>query len=51
MIELPWWIAAIITAVPSGITGLFFWLIQRKLTKRDELQEKRDAARLQMNTL
>lgn len=47
MIEMPWWIAAVITAVPSGITGLFFWLIQRKLTKRDELQEKRDAARLQ----
>lgn len=46
MIELPWWLAGIITAIPTGVSGLFFWLIQRKLAKRDEAQEKRDKARL-----
>lgn len=46
MIGLPWWMVAMITAIPTGVTGLFFWLIQRKLTKRDEAQAERDKARL-----
>ncbi len=45
-IEFPWWLAAIITAIPTGISGIGFWMIQRKLTKRDELQAERDRARL-----
>ena len=46
MIEMPWWLAAIITAIPTGITGLAFWLLQRRITKRDAEQATRDEARL-----
>lgn len=46
MIELPWWLAAIITAIPTSITGLASWLLQRRITKRDAEQAKRDEARL-----
>lgn len=46
MIELPWWLAAIITAIPTGITGLAFWLLQRRITQRDAEQARRDEARL-----
>lgn len=46
MIELPWWLAAIITAIPTGITGLAFWALQRRIAKRDAEQAKRDESRL-----
>lgn len=31
--------------VPSAITAFCFWLIERKIEKRDKEQEKRDEAR------
>ena len=31
--------------IPTAVTGLCFWLIQRRLTKRDEELDRRDAAR------
>ena len=31
--------------IPTAVTGLCFWLIQRRLTKRDEELARRDAAR------
>jgi hypothetical protein len=46
MIEMPWWLAAIIAAIPTGITGLAFWLLQKRITKRDAEQVQRDEARL-----
>lgn len=46
MIELPWWIAAAITAIPTGVTGLAFWLIQRKIDRRNAEQDRREEARL-----
>lgn len=46
MITLPWWLAAMIAAIPTGITGLGFWLIQRRIDKRDAEQAKREEARL-----
>lgn len=45
MVELPWWLVAATSAIPTGITGLAFWWIQRRLAKRDEAQEARDKAR------
>lgn len=40
-------IEAIIVAasIPSGITGFCFWLLQRKMTKRQEAEEKKEEAR------
>ena len=31
--------------IPSAITGLCFWMIQRQLSKRDAELDRRDAAR------
>lgn len=45
MIEMPWWFAAAIAALPTGAVGLGFWMIQRHLDKRDKKQEEREAAR------
>ena len=47
MIELPWWLAAIITAIPTSITGLAFWLLQRdeaRLKNEVMLIQKVDAS-------
>jgi len=40
-------IGGIITllGIPTALTGLFFWLIQRRITKREDIQDKREAAR------
>lgn len=45
MIEIS--IGGIITllGIPTALTGLFFWLIQRRISKREEVQDKREAAR------
>lgn len=32
-------------AVPSAVTGFCFWLLQRKITKREKREDERDAAR------
>lgn len=31
--------------LPTAITGLCFWLLQRRITKRDKAQEEREKAR------
>ncbi len=45
MIELDIAQLVALMGIPSAITGLCFWLIQRRLTKRDEEFDRRDAAR------
>lgn len=45
MIELDIAQLVALMGIPSAITGLCFWLIQRRLTKRDEELDRRDAAR------
>jgi hypothetical protein len=35
----------VMMGIPSAITGLCFWVIQRKITKRDARQERQDTAR------
>lgn len=37
--------------VPSALTGLFFWLLQRKIEKRDKEREAEEQAREQMELL
>lgn len=32
-------------SIPSAITGLCFWLIERKIAKRETVQDKKDDAR------
>jgi hypothetical protein len=36
---------AALMGVPSAITGLCFWMIQRKITKRDAKHDRQDEAR------
>lgn len=45
MIELDIAQLVALMGIPSAITGLCFWLIQRRLTKRDEELDRRDASR------
>lgn len=45
MIELDIAQLVAIMGIPSAITGLCFWMIQRRLTKRDEELDRRDAVR------
>lgn len=45
MIELDIAQLVALMGIPSAITGLCFWCIQRRLTKRDEELDRRDAAR------
>lgn len=45
MIELDIAQLVAIMGIPSAITGLCFWMIQRRLTKRDEELDRRDATR------
>lgn len=45
MIEINIGALVVLMGIPSAITGLCFWLIQRRLTKRDEELDRRDAAR------
>lgn len=45
MIELDIAQLVALMGIPSAITGLCFWLIQRRLTKRDEELDHRDATR------
>lgn len=45
MIELDIAQLVAIMGIPSAITGLCSWMIQRRLTKRDEELDRRDAAR------
>ena len=33
--------------IPTAVTGLFFWLLQQRITKRDKAQEEREKAREQ----
>lgn len=45
MIELDIAQFVALMGIPSAITGLCFWMVERRLTKRDEELDRRDAAR------
>lgn len=45
MIELDIAQLVALMGIPSAITGLCFWLVERRLAKRDEELDRRDAAR------
>lgn len=45
MIELDIAQLVALMGIPSAITGLCFWMVERRLTKRDEELDRRDAAR------
>ena len=36
---------ATLMGIPSAVTGFCFWILQRKITKRQKEEEKKDAAR------
>lgn len=38
-------------SIPSGITGFCFWLLERKLDKREKNREKKEAIREQQEFL
>lgn len=38
-------------SIPSGITGFCFWLLQRKMSKRQEAEEKKEKARRENETI
>jgi len=40
-----------ILGIPTAITAFCSWMIQRKITKRDAIQDKREAAREQNEVL
>ena len=41
--------ALIIMGVPTAVTGLFFWILQRSLAKRDQKREQKAAEREKNN--
>lgn len=45
MIELDIAQLVALMGIPSAITGLCFWMVERRLTKRDAELDRRDAAR------
>ena len=42
---------ALMMGVPTALTGLFFWLIQRKIEQRDKQQEEQEAQRERLQYL
>ena len=38
-------------SIPSGITGFCFWLLERKLDKREKARERKEAVREQQEYL
>lgn len=38
---------AVAMSIPSAITGLCFWLLEKKIEKRQKEQDRKDAARRQ----
>lgn len=38
-------------SIPSAITGFAFWAIERRIAKREKLQDKKDEARKQNEVL
>lgn len=34
-----------LVAIPSAFTGLCFWCLERKISKKEEIQEEREATR------
>ena len=43
--------AIVFMGVPSAVTGLCFWLIQKNITRRDEKRDQKDKAREQKEIL
>ena len=35
-------------SIPSGITGFCFWLLERRMEKREKEREKKEAVRAQV---
>lgn len=44
MVELHLGSLAALLGLPTALTGFFFWLVERKIQKRDMKKEKEDAA-------
>lgn len=44
-------VLALAACIPSGITGFGFWILQRKLTKRQKEEEKKEDARRKNETI
>ena len=38
-------------SIPSGITGFYFWLLQRKMDKREKAREEKEKVREQQEFL
>lgn len=45
MAELDIWSLLVLLGVPSALTGFCFWLVQRRITKRDKKYEAAEQAR------
>lgn len=45
MIKIINYVNLILAAVPSAFTGLCFWILERKIAKKEEKQEEREEAR------
>lgn len=51
MIQLDLAAFFVFMGIPSGVTGLCFWAIQKTISKRDEKREELDKARERNETL
>ena len=43
MIEIDVWALIVAMGIPSAVTGFCFWLIQRKIQRRDKEREEKEA--------
>lgn len=51
MVEISIWAFVAAMGIPSAITAFCFWLLQRRITKRESAQDERDKAREKNETL
>lgn len=45
MVEISIWAFVAAMGIPSAITAFCFWLLQRRITKRESAQDEREKAR------
>lgn len=51
MVEISIWAFVAAMGIPSAITAFCFWLLQRRITKRESAQDEREKAREKNETL
>lgn len=51
MVEISIWAFVAAMGIPSAITGFCFWSLQKRITKRESAQDKREKAREKNETL